>query len=430
MVATKKDSRQWSFDEKEELPLEWINGIFSYIETGETILKTSLPHDYQNGKFPDHNNKILCKRSKIGLEGNFTNNQNNLILNTGGNIKLWIYPNIAPFKCFNNISIKANNGVQLRLIVRSFTGNIIYNQAITVINNKTTFDLSDVEVGQLKDLKYCSMEILSNTNNTIIENIDIFYDLRDEKLTEIFQNHVKIADFTASKILTKIKTVDGITSGLDAEYLGGQKYNLYASKIQTLTKKFSELVNGDYIVGFNLSTTELGRWFYLGLTNGNWVNIDSDGNLTQSPNFEGVFDISLADSSSHLENLDDWFTFEVRINKDLIDVQNELLSKIGDNLIIEKYNNGFRIKKEGAYIYSACWGSVDITTTGSNGTASTNINYPFTFSGLRTSFASASTSSALQVAGSTQSTGVSSMRVTLQRSSAGTSPVRWLVIGD
>lgn len=191
MVATKKDSRQWVFDEKEELPLEWINGIFSYIETGDTLFKTSLPTDYKNSQFPTTNEKILCKRSKIGLEGNFRNNQTNIGLDSGGNIKLWIYPNIAPFKGFNSIVIKATNGVQLRLILRNFTGNILYNQAITVTNNKATFDLSNIEIGQLKDLKYCSIEILTNITNTTIENIDINYDLRDEKLTELFKNLVK-----------------------------------------------------------------------------------------------------------------------------------------------------------------------------------------------------------------------------------------------
>lgn len=90
---------------------------------------------------------------------------------------------------------------------------------------------------------------------------------------------------------------------------------------------------------------------------------------------------------------------------------------------------GFELKKNGVYIYSRCFGSVEMTTTGSNGTASTTVNYPFTFLGNKVSMASASTGSALQIAGSTQTTGASSMSVTLQRSSAGTSPVRWYVEG-
>ena len=158
------------------------------------------------------------------------------------------------------------------------------------------------------------------------------------------------------------------------------------------------------------------------------VNTDGSNVIQTATNVNGDMYTRIGYDVQNNPSWDAWKKSNVD-SADLSDVKNELLSKIGDNITIETYTNGIRYKKDGTYIYSACWGNVNLTTTGTNGTASTTVNYPFTFSGNLVSMGNPTTNTPMIIAGSTQSTGSSSLVVTLQRSSAGTSSVRWIVIG-
>lgn len=100
-----------------------------------------------------------------------------------------------------------------------------------------------------------------------------------------------------------------------------------------------------------------------------------------------------------------------------------------DNIQIEGYSNGIRIKKDNDYIHSMCWGIVEMTTTGSNGTALTTVNFPFTFNsaqGVQTSIVSGNP---LMQNGSNTTLSNNSVNITVQRTTAGTSGVRWYAYG-
>lgn len=195
MVKIKKDSRKWFFKgkdkkSKEELPVEWINGIMSYIETGTLESSINLPYDYENSQFPDDNGEHEVKfASNVSISGDFENNQQNIKLNQDGNIRIGIYPNIAPFKYFNNVTIESDTiGAELRLIFRDFAGNIVYNQTKNVESTNVLFDLTPLEIG----LETVSAELMTNTNETIINNIIFSFDLTPHKVDKIFKSLVKL----------------------------------------------------------------------------------------------------------------------------------------------------------------------------------------------------------------------------------------------
>lgn len=385
------------------LPVEFINGISSFIETGSTIKKIELPSDYSEEKFPNHSRDEEVKGSSITLSGDFSREGSNLKLDNGKYIILNIYPNVEPFHKWLNFTVKtsgSNNSITLQIFNKN--GEKLYDQTKVSSNEwLIEWDLNNLNL----DLEELVFKLISNSSNILVSNVLFKYDLNPIDIGNIF-------------------------SEVNALTFNNKKSDFYASRIQSDTKKFSELVNGDYIIGYNHISSISGKIVTINLESGDWISLDGY-DFSHSENFEGGFNSSYVSSGMSTSEIDSCFTFEVQRQtpQDLIDVKKEIFDNI-DNIQVETYENGIRIKKDGTYIYSACWGSVDITTTGSNGNASTTINYPFTFSETRTSFASASTGIALQVAGSTQSTGASSMSVTLQRSSAGTSPVRWLVIGN
>jgi len=384
------------------LPVEFINGISSFIETGSTIKKIELPSDYSEEKFPNHSRDEEVKGSSITLSGDFSREGSNLKLDNGNYIILNIYPNVEPFHKWLNFTVKtsgSNNSITLQIFNKN--GEKLYDQTKVSSNEwLIEWDLNNLNL----DLEELVFKLISNSSNILVSNVLFKYDLNPIDIGNIF-------------------------SEVNALTFNNKKSDFYASRIQSDTKKFSELVNGDYIIGYNHISSISGKFVTINLESGDWISLDGY-DFSHSENFEGGFNSSYVSSGMSTSEIDSCFTFEVQRQtpQDLIDVKKEIFDNI-DKIKIETYENGIRIKKDGTYIYSACWGSVDITTTGSNGNASTTINYPFTFS-ERTSFASASTGIALQVAGSTQSTGESSMSVTLQRSSAGTSPVRWLVVGN
>lgn len=459
-----------TYDTKNPYPREGEGAYIEYTSSSmllasmfEVIGAVNIPRNYQNGAFNDSEISQKAKFMNISLI-NLTgeNDGDSIILNSGDSftldciIYLALYNNLKIFRIdssnndfsigiydANDIKIKDIqnnedlknyniNNTEFKVKITANTSTIINNIHFEIVT-KTPDNDSKVKIflDQIEGVAQWEDELIEKVLET--EELEDINEIpRTAKIGDVFFNKEGTElSLSAQQLLNVIKTVDGINSGLDSEYLGGQKYDKYASRIRRVTKKYSELANGDYIVGYNHLGAISGKFVTINLESGDWINLDGY-DFSHSENFGGVFNSFYVESSMSASEIDSCFTFEVQRQtpQDLIDVKTELISKIGDKLTIKTFENGIRIKKDGTYVYSACWGSIDLTTTGTNGTASTTVNYPFTFSGTRTSFASASTGSALQVAGSTQSTGASSMSVTLQRSSAGTSPVRWLVIGE
>lgn len=185
------------------------------------------------------------------------------------------------------------------------------------------------------------IQTATNANGEMYTRIG--YDVQNNPSWAVWTRPESNGSETAQSILDKLKTVDGIGSGLDAEYLGGEKYDKYASKVDL-------------------------------------------GNLT-----------------------------------------NQLLNEIGDNLTTECYTNGILIRRNGNIIYGRCWGSVLMTTTSSNQTVYTTINYPFILEGTtKTSMANAM-GDPFVVGASTDQTQTNSVRVMLKRTTAGSTTVKWNV---
>jgi microcystin-dependent protein len=188
MVKINKNPQKWGFRDREELPVEWFNGITSYIEFGDSTGVLVIPDEYENGHFPINNEELELKRSLIKLEGDFINNQESLLINNSDYIKLRLYLNIAPFKSFKSLTLLLNNNNhEIRLVIRTFIGTIIYNETQTG-NEKIIFNLSELTIG-LEELNF---EITTNTNNTLIYNISIEYDILATKIDAIFKKLVKL----------------------------------------------------------------------------------------------------------------------------------------------------------------------------------------------------------------------------------------------
>lgn len=120
------------------------------------------------------------------------------------------------------------------------------------------------------------------------------------------------------------------------------------------------------------------------------------------------------------------------LDADLLDGLNstDFLKTINaDNIQIETYSNGIRIKKDDVYVYSACWGNVTLTTTGSNGIASTTVTFPFTFDNIGGVITDTVTGSPLNQSSGNQNVLNSSVSITTQRTSAGTAGIRWYAYG-
>lgn len=75
--------------------------------------------------------------------------------------------------------------------------------------------LTDLASGTL------SVTVVDDSHNHVISNVDGLQDALDSKLAA--------ADYTAADVLTKIKTVDGAGSGLDADLLDGQSSAYYTA---------------------------------------------------------------------------------------------------------------------------------------------------------------------------------------------------------
>lgn len=120
------------------------------------------------------------------------------------------------------------------------------------------------------------------------------------------------------------------------------------------------------------------------------------------------------------------------LNADLLDGLEStdfIKTSAADNITVETYENGFRIKKDSVYVFSVCHGIVELTTTGSNGTASITVNYPFNFINVGGVVTDTETYAPLTQTSSTGNIYTSSVRVTIQRTTAGTNGIRWYAYG-
>lgn len=382
------------------LPVEFINGISSFIETGSTIKKIELPSDYSEEKFPNHSRDEEVKGSSITLSGDFSREGSNLKLDNGNYIILNIYPNVEPFHKWLNFTVKtsgSNNSITLQIFNKN--GEKLYDQTKVSSNEwLIEWDLNNLNL----DLEELVFKLISNSSNILVSNVLFKYDLNPIDIGNIF-------------------------SEVNALTFNNKKSDFYASRIKSITKKYSELVNGDYIIGYNHIGSISGKFVTINLESGDWISLDGY-DFSHSENFEGGFNSSYVSSGMSTSEIDSCFTFEVQRQtpQDLIDVKKEIFDNI-DKIKIETYNNGFRIKKNGVYTYSRCFGSVEMTTTGSNGSTYTTVNYPFTMTGsIRVSMANAM-GDPLNVGASTDQTNVDSVRLTLKRVSAGSSSVKWSV---
>ncbi len=375
------------------LPVEFINGISSFIETGSTIKKIELPADYSEEKFPNHSRDEEVKSSVINLSGTFTNNNDHLHFNSGQYAIFDIYPNVEPFNKWGDFKVETwggSNSVTLQVFNKN--NEKLYENTSISSGNSTDGWFIEWNLSNLKlELEELTFKLISNTNNMVISNIFFEYDLNP---------------------------VDG-------------NMFKYASKVQTVTKKLSELEQGDLVLNYSLiaspGTATTGRIFfeniYINVTMGTGtVSLKKRSDDSPATWSQQAFDYTNA------VMLEPFFSFEVQRQtpQDLVDVKKEIFDNI-DKIQIETYNNGFRIKKNGVYIYSRCFGSVEMTTTGSNGSTYTTVNYPFTMTGsIRVSMANAM-GDPLTVGASTDQTNVDSVRLTLKRVSAGSSSVKWSV---
>ena len=452
IMVISKDPKESFYKDDFDISREAINGIMAMIIAGDSIYNIKLPEQYPHSIFPNSDNEELVNGSLISLSGQFINNNQTILMDAGEELIFNVNPNMEPFKKWCIIKVKTsviNKSLNLS-IKKAIDGTEIFNQTLnTSGDNEAIFDLNEYNI----ELEPILINITANTSNTEITNIIFTYDLTPDETDKIFKGLAtaiqglkadsaiqsgKIGDISftkqdtelslsAQQLLNVIKTVDGVSSGLDSEYLGGQRYDKFASRIQSDTKKFSELHNGDYIVGYNHIGSISGKFVTINLGSGDWISLDGY-DFSSSENFEGAFNGSYVSSGMSTSEIDSCFTFEVQRQtpQDLIDVKKEIFDNI-DKIKIETYNNGFRIKKNGVYIYSRCFGSVEMTTTGSNVCTYTTVNYPFTMTGsIRVSMANAM-GDPLNVGASTDQTDVDSVRLTLKRVSAGSSSVRWSV---
>lgn len=430
--------------EAEGAYIEYTSSTMLLASMFEVIGAVNIPSNYQNGAFNDTETPQKARFMDISLI-NLTgiNEGDNIVLDAGDSftldciLYLALYNNLKTFRIdsSNNdfsISIYDVNDTKIR--------DIQNNEDLKNYNiNNTEFKVK-ITANTSTIINNIHFEIVTKTPDNDskvqifldqIEGMDNWEDdLNNRYATKAQGTKADNAVPNTRKVNNKQLSNDITLTASDVDaYDKSTTDNKYATKIQTVTKKFSELVNGDYLIGYDHISSISGKFVTINLESGDWISLDGY-DFSQSENFEGGFNSSYVSSGMSTSEIDSCFTFEVQRQtpQDLIDVKKEIFDNI-DKIKIENYNNGFRIKKNGVYIYSRCFGSVEMTTTGSNGTASTTVNYPFTFLGNKVSMASASTGSALQIAGSTQTTGASSMSVTLQRSSAGTSPVRWYVEG-
>lgn len=206
MVRSKKNPKEWFFKEKEELPIEWVHGLMSYIEHGDTQIPINLPVDYDDNQFPLDNEEIEAKFMKIGIDGDFTNNQENIILNNSQNLILNIYPNIAPFKSIENLIITLNNDANIRLIIKKLEGSIIFNESKNSTDKEVVFNLKESNIG-LEELIF---EITTTDTNVQINNINFNFNIIGHEISSIFKNLIKLNnDGKIDTNLLDIKFISG-----------------------------------------------------------------------------------------------------------------------------------------------------------------------------------------------------------------------------
>lgn len=137
------------------------------------------------------------------------------------------------------------------------------NQTITLSGDVSGSGTTSIEI-----------TVLDDSHNHIIGNVDGLQDALDLKLNS--------SEYTASDVLTKIKTVDGSTSGLDSDLLDGQDGSYYLDWTNTTNKPDPTITLGGDASGSLTLTNLAGGTLSLTLANSG-VTADTYGGSTQVP---------------------------------------------------------------------------------------------------------------------------------------------------
>jgi len=119
-----------------------------------------------------------------------------------------------------------------------------------------------------------SVTVADDSHNHIIGNVDGLQTALNAKLDS--------SSYTAADVLTKIKTVDGSTSGLDADLLDGQHGSYYATDSAVVHLAGTETITGAKTFSSNVIASSTANW--------NYSNIDlkRPSTNTASPRFIGM----------------------------------------------------------------------------------------------------------------------------------------------
>lgn len=347
--------------EAEGAYIEYTSSTMLLASMFEVIGAVNIPSNYQNGAFNDTETPQKARFMDISLI-NLTgiNEGDNIVLDAGDSftldciLYLALYNNLKTFRIdsSNNdfsISIYDVNDTKIR--------DIQNNEDLKNYNiNNTEFKVK-ITANTSTIINNIHFEIVTKTPDNDskvqifldqIEGMDNWEDdLNNRYATKAQGTKADNAVPNTRKVNNKQLSNDITLTASDVDaYDKSTTDNKYATKIQTVTKKFSELVNGDYLIGYDHISSISGKFVTINLESGDWISLDGY-DFSQSENFEGGFNSSYVSSGMSTSEIDSCFTFEVQRQtpQDLIDVKKEIFDNI-DKIKIENYNNGFRIKKK------------------------------------------------------------------------------------
>lgn len=392
-MPIQKDSKDL-YIHKGNLPASVINGLASYIETGSTIKKISLPVDYGNNLFPNTSEELIVKGSLVRLSGVFQHNNENLKLNSTGYIQLDLYPNVEPFKGFDKIQVNTTNNARLTLsVISKKTDELLYNETINSTNNLAVFDLNNSNIG----LEEVLIRITSDSDSTVINNIDLSYNLEAADAENLFKD---VNDSKANKNEVIPFINQKVNSFNFNDYVDTGNYF-----ITPVYPDFESITNSPYTV---VDTQNFIKNIYLEVRN-------VEGNIIQTVFINRRTNNPYYNYSVHRRayNSGGWSVW----------------CDLSQNIEIEEYANGIRIKKDGVYVYSACWGSTVVTIATANTPVSANITFPFTFQGVPMVTVGAVSVNALIQDSSVADNNINGAKIYTNKTSTGTVYTYWVATG-
>jgi len=205
-------------------------------------------------------------------------------------------------------------------------------QSFLITNNYvTTTDVASLETLTSLSLAANILSYVDEAGNTT--NLDLSLYLDDTNLARLVSGSLDgqtgIATFTrddastftidfssltssetASDILTKIKTVDGSGSGLDADLLDGKQASSFVDLTRFINRKYS-LPSGGGNVSFSngtLSGTSRLIWLPVGDNGGEHINLEGTSGASNGWSITGISDWNIV----YIRAEDSWFTNDGR----------------------------------------------------------------------------------------------------------------------